>query len=191
MTTTKGRMSTRERMLWSAVALLQERGAHALTVDSVLAHSKAPRGSVYHHFPGGREQILLEATQLGSAFVSAMIDQVGSSPEALIDGMVAFWKDAMITSDFRTGCTVAAVAIDGHQASEEVTGAAREAFGTWIGQVRSTYARGGISPERAPQLASITLSMVEGALIQARIQRSVAPLDEAGACLKLLCQAQA
>lgn len=186
MATTTGGMSTRERMLWSAVALLQERGANALTVDAVLAHSKAPRGSVYHHFPGGREQILLEATRLGSTFVSAMIDQVSSSPEAMIDGMVAFWKDAMLRSDYRTGCTVAAVVIDGHQASDEVTAAAREAFATWAGQVRSTYVHGGVAPDRAPLLASMTLSMVEGALIQCRVQRSVAPMDEAAACLKLL-----
>lgn len=178
--------STRQRMLWSALALLQERGANALTVDAVLAHSKAPRGSVYHHFPGGRDQILAETTQLGSDFVSAMIDQVGSSPLDLIDGMAAFWKDAMVTSDYQTGCTVAAVVIDGHQASDEVNTIARDAFATWTDKVKDIYVRGGVSAERAPHLASITLSVMEGALIQARILHSLTPLDEAAASLRLL-----
>ncbi|BBH15719.1 TetR family transcriptional regulator [Nocardioides baekrokdamisoli] len=186
MTTTARGTSTRERMLWSALALLQERGANALTVDAVLAHSKTPRGSVYHHFPGGREQILAETTRLGSQFVSAMIDQTGSSPVDLIDGIAAFWKDAMLRSDYQTGCTVAAVVIDGHQASEEVDAIAQEAFATWTGQVHDTYVRAGIPSERASLLASITLSLVEGALIQARIRRSLSPLDEAASSLKLL-----
>lgn len=184
MTASASTMSTRERMLRSALALLQERGANALTVDAVLAHSMAPRGSVYHHFPRGRDQILEEATRRGSEFVSAMISRTGSSPVELIDGMTAFWKDAMLTSDFQAGCTVAAVVIDGHQASEEVNAIARSAFTTWTDHVRDIYVSGGIPVDRAALLASITLSMVEGALIQARILRSVTPLDEASASLK-------
>ena len=54
--------STRERMVVSTALLIREKGARATSIDDVLAHSGAPRGSVYHHFPGGREQLLREAT---------------------------------------------------------------------------------------------------------------------------------
>jgi TetR/AcrR family transcriptional repressor of lmrAB and yxaGH operons len=63
MTQPAGR--TRDRMLLSAVTLLRERGRNGVTLDAVLAHSGAPRGSIYHHFPGGRDQLVLEAAQLG------------------------------------------------------------------------------------------------------------------------------
>ena len=55
--------TTRARMLDSTALLLRERGVGGVTVDAVLAHSGAPRGSVYHHFPGGRNQLLLEALE--------------------------------------------------------------------------------------------------------------------------------
>lgn len=182
--TTKQVGKTRERMLWSAVALLQERGANALTVDAVLAHSGAPRGSVYHHFPGGKEQILAEATRLGGEFISAMIEQAGTAPEEAVDQFVDFWKRSMVDSDFNSGCPVAAVVIDGHRASEEVATIARDAFTAWTDAVRSAYVRGGLGDEVSGALASVTLSLVEGALIQARILRSLEPLDDAGAALK-------
>lgn len=60
------RSDSRERMVLSAAALLREHGASATSIDRVLAHSGAPRGSVYHHFPGGRAQLIDEAVTLAA-----------------------------------------------------------------------------------------------------------------------------
>lgn len=57
-TGTPRRGQTRPRMIESTIALLRERGAAGMTIDAVLEHSGAPRGSVYHHFPGGRRELL-------------------------------------------------------------------------------------------------------------------------------------
>jgi AcrR family transcriptional regulator len=61
-------------MILSAAALLREYGASATSIDQVLAHSGAPRGSVYHHFPGGRTQLIDEAVALAGDFIAGLID---------------------------------------------------------------------------------------------------------------------
>ena len=65
----------RERMITSTALLIREKGARATSIDDVLAHSGAPRGSVYHHFPGGRDQLLREATDFAGGYIAARIGQ--------------------------------------------------------------------------------------------------------------------
>ena len=81
------RGSTRARMLGSAVEVLRERGAAGVTIDEVLARSGAPRGSVYHHFPGGRRQILMEALQFAA-------DTIGDVVGAETSGRYGFNSNA-------------------------------------------------------------------------------------------------
>jgi len=69
--------TTRERMVISTALLVREQGARATSIDDVLAHSGAPRGSVYHHFPGGRQQLLSEAIDYAGEFVAARIETAG------------------------------------------------------------------------------------------------------------------
>lgn len=176
-------------MLESALALLRERGANALTVDAVLAHSGAPRGSVYHHFPGGREQILVEAARLGGDFITATVGQGGDTPDEIIDRIKAFWKQSLRDSEFTDGCPIAAIIVDGHQTSDEVSAIAREVFVSWTDRLRTAYARSGMSRATAATLASVTLSTIEGAVLQARVLKSVKPIDDAAKVLKQACRA--
>jgi AcrR family transcriptional regulator len=70
-------------MVLSAAALLREYGANATSIDRVLAHSGAPRGSVYHHFPGGRAQLIEEAVALAGAFISGLIETATRTDDPL------------------------------------------------------------------------------------------------------------
>ena len=75
-------------MIVSTSVLIRERGARATSLDDVLAHSGAPRGSVYHHFPGGREQLLREATEFASEYVARRLERVaGAGPLAAIEAL--------------------------------------------------------------------------------------------------------
>src|SRR3954452_23532078 len=104
---------TRERMVVSAALLMRERGARATSIDDVLAHAGAPRGSVYHHFPGGREQLVREATELASDFVAARLAAIGDDPLATLDTFV---------EHLRTGCPVVAVAVEDGTEAQTVAG---------------------------------------------------------------------
>ena len=78
LVTKRTRGSTRTAMLVSAAELLRERGVAGVTIDAVLARSGCPRGSVYHHFPRGRDQILSEALQFAGAKITTIIEHFPS-----------------------------------------------------------------------------------------------------------------
>src|SRR6185312_10593581 len=101
------RGSTRTNMLISAAEVLRERGAAGVTIDEVLARSGAPRGSVYYHFPEGRNQILTEALQYASDLVSDVIDDAATKGGMyLVRRFVSFWEDLLVESGFTAGCPV-------------------------------------------------------------------------------------
>src|ERR1700759_5371782 len=95
------RGDTRTRMLVSAAEVMRERGAAGVTIDEVLARSGAPRGSVYYHFPEGRNQILAEALRWAGDTIADSIDSAaerGALP--LVRGFSEFWERTLLESDF-------------------------------------------------------------------------------------------
>src|SRR3984957_7191859 len=106
------RGDTRTRMLISAAEVMRERGAAGVTIDEVLARSGAPRGSVYHHFPDGRNQILTEALQYAGEAITEVIDDAATNGGMyLVRQFVEFWEALLVESDFTAGCPVVAAAI--------------------------------------------------------------------------------
>src|SRR5436853_4302685 len=104
-------LSPRERMVVSAALLMRERGAHVTAISDVLEHSGAPRGSAYHHFPGGRTQLLCEAVDYAAEYTAARIAKAESSVAA-VDVIVDGFRALLIESDYRAGCPVVAVAVE-------------------------------------------------------------------------------
>lgn len=182
-TSQKNAVRTRDRMLLSAVALLRERGLNGVTLDAVLAHSGAPRGSIYHHFPGGRDQLVLEAARLGADFITGMIDEAGADVGLALDRFVEFWKSSLLESDFRAGCPVVAVVVDGREQSD-LDALATAAFARWNEGLVAMLTQHGASPEQAVPLASAAISAIEGAVILCRVQRSTEPLDHVAGLLR-------
>ena len=139
----KAEPGPRERMIVSTALLMRERGARATSLDAVLEHSGAPRGSVYHHFPGGREQLLREATDYAGEYVARRLERTAADdPLGALDGLLDEYRASLLASDFRAGCPVVAVAVesaeDGPDLREDVVGA----FDRWRQSVRARL-RGG------------------------------------------------
>lgn len=175
-------------MLNSAVELLRERGVAAVTVDAVLARSGAPRGSVYHHFPGGRSEIVLSAIRQAGDFISAGIDQtieLGDPAQAL-DGFVEFWKQSIIGTDYLAGCPIAAAAIDIRGDLPEAVALAANVFAEWDVKLRGLLVNSGVDPVRAARLATLVVAAVEGAVILCRTRRDTVPLDDVATELRPL-----
>ncbi|MER8058549.1 MULTISPECIES: TetR/AcrR family transcriptional regulator [unclassified Streptomyces] len=170
-------------MVLSAAALLREYGASGTSVDKVLAHSGAPRGSVYHHFPGGRAQLIDEAVAFAGDFVAELIDAAARAddPVAAVDAFFALWREQLMGSGFRAGCPVVAVAVE---TNDEAPGLARSAaavFGRWQQALAALFVRHGLTEERGRRLGSFVIAAVEGAVVMCRAERSTAPLDAAAA----------
>ncbi|KGI68458.1 TetR/AcrR family transcriptional regulator [Mycolicibacterium rufum] len=180
----------RERMVVSAALLIRERGAHSTAIADVLAHSGAPRGSAYHYFPGGRTQLLCEAVDYAAEYMIARLDAADSCLDALDELFRGYRKDLQ-RSDFRAGCPVVAVAVeagdpDRPDQSAPVLARAAAAFTRWRGAIATRMRADGIDEPRAEDLAVLTLSAFEGALVLARAARDVEPLDRVHAQLRSL-----
>lgn len=179
---------TRVRMLDAAAEVLRERGTGGFTLDAVLARSGAPRGSTYHHFPGGRDELLIAAVQHSAGYISHLIDKAAAAgdPGGLLDVLADFWRRSLLTSDFRTGCPVLAVAVDARSDLPEASTTVAAVFGSWQDSFAALLERTGASPERARRLAATMLAAVEGAIVLCRAARSTRPLDDVVLDLKEL-----
>lgn len=165
-------------MIVSTALLVRERGARATSLDAILAHSGAPRGSVYHHFPGGREQLLREATQYAGDFVARRLERdTGGDPLAPLDVLFDDYRRTLLASDFRAGCPVVAVAIESSQDGPDLRDCTRAAFERWREAIATALKRAGVQVTRADELAVHVLAAFEGAIILSRAYRDLEPLE--------------
>lgn len=182
---------TRDRMVDSAAVLLREHGTAATTIDAVLAHSHAPRGSVYHHFPGGRRELLAAAvTRSGDALTDRIrtYADTADSPAAILRRFASLWRSRLVATDFRAGCPLVAVAVD-HPADETaLADLARGIVDAWAEELRRGLVAQGVAPGRAATLAPLVLASVEGAVVLCRVEGSAAPLDAVVAELEPLLE---
>ena len=178
-------------MLLSAAGLLRERGAAGVTIDAVLARSGAPRGSVYHHFPEGRSQILREALQFAGDEITATIDAAaGDSGTALLHQFVDMWRDALIASDYTAGCPVLAAAIGSGDDEQQLASLASDIFARWRDAAKQAYVRDGFEPAEASALADTAIAAMEGAVVLCRTTRSLEPLNDVAHQLEFLIKAR-
>ncbi len=148
-TAKRSRGSTRHNMLVSAAEVMRERGAAGVTIDEVLARSGAPRGSVYHHFPEGRNQILAEALRCAGDAITAGIDAAAEKGAGYLVGeFVDFWERLLTDSDFAAGCPVVAAAIGWTQEEPQLTAVASDIFGRWRDALAGAFAPTASTPPR-------------------------------------------
>ena len=176
-------MSTdsRENMIRATVDLLRERGYAGTSLGDILARSGGPRGSIYHHFPGGKQELVTEALRRYAAGIRrrlAAVAETGSGVD-LVRALLGAMRDGLRASDYAVGCAVAGVVLDlAPDAKQSLLTPAAEALDGWLDVIAGALIRDGHSKQRAHRLATLVLAAFEGAIILARAQRSTAPLDE-------------
>ncbi|OKH72275.1 TetR family transcriptional regulator [Mycobacterium sp. SWH-M3] len=185
------RGSTRTRMLVSAVEVLRERGAAGVTIDEVLTRSGAPRGSVYHHFPGGRHQILTEALLFAGDSIGSLIDESAQDGGlALVRRFVTFWENLLADSDYTAGCPVVAAAIGAADDEPQLSSIAGDIFGRWRESLGRAFAADGFEESDAESLAVMCISALEGAVVLCRSSRSTNALREVALQLEFLIKSR-
>jgi len=161
----KERTDTRASMVRGAASLIRTRGVNATSFSDVLAESGAPRGSIYHHFPKGKDQLAGDAIRWTSERVLAHQRECrATTPGGVLDCFVDMWRQVVLTSDGAAGCVVAGVAID------------------TTADDRATI----VPARRASRIAVATVAGMEGALILCRAEGSSASLETVAAELKRL-----
>jgi AcrR family transcriptional regulator len=174
-------------MIQSAALLFRERGVEGTAFADVLEHSGAPRGSVYHHFPGGKLELAEEATQWAGDFMSAGLAAAleHNDPITALDTFAELWTGILEQSDYAAGCPIVAAALEGNRAPAARARAA-DAFQNWEQLLADAFARNDLDPERARAIATLVIAAFEGAVVLARAQQSTEPLTRVANELRTL-----
>lgn len=169
---------TRQKMVESAAVLFRERGVQGTSFSDVLAHSGAPRGSIYHHFRGGKTQLAEETTQwAGELILAQTIEALAASdPVAAIASSRRWWTKILRASDYEAGCVIVAATLEGER-EPSVRAVAAEAFTKWEYVLTDALRKHDVPATRARALATLLIAAIEGAVVLSRAQRTTKPLD--------------
>ena len=176
-----GPVGHRDRIVYETAQQLRRAGVTATGLRQVVAEAGAPRGSLQHYFPGGKDQLVTEALQWSGSWAA---DRVGRhlagmrrpSPSRLFTAMVDDWDDDLRGRDFERGCPVAGAVVDCADTNPEVRQAASAALETWRRPITDALVTMGRTRRRAETLSTLMLCALEGAIVLARAQRDTAPL---------------
>ena len=183
---------SRSRMVRSAAALIRTRGASATSFSEVLADSGAPRGSIYHHFPDGKQQLEAAAIRWTSDRVLAHQRKCAATTAAgVLECFIDMWRQVVLASAGAAGCVVAGVAIDTDAGEPGLIDVVRETFRSWTGLLTEQLEAFGVPPGRAQPIALATVAGMEGALILCRSEGGPAPLETVATELLRLVQLEA
>jgi TetR/AcrR family transcriptional repressor of lmrAB and yxaGH operons len=179
--------------------LLRRRGYHGAGLNEVVAESGAPRGSVYHHYPQGKDAIGAAAVRLvGSGVLRALgggahggdtPHAAGRTPREALGVIAAQLSGWLQRSGFDEGCPVVGAALALGPDTPLTREACAEAFAGWVEALAAVYGDGGIDAARAVPLARLSISALEGAVGLCRAQRSIEPMREVAAELGALLDA--
>jgi AcrR family transcriptional regulator len=175
----------RQKMIESAAVLFRERGVHGTSFADVVQHSGAPRGSIYHHFQGGKAQLAEEATRWAGEFIvaGAVAAVQDDDPAGAIETFRRQWTAILRRSDFRAGCVIVAAALEGDR-EPPAREAAGQAFAAWEKVLAGALRRRDVPTARAASIATLVISAIEGAIVLARAQRTTRPLERVTAELQ-------
>jgi AcrR family transcriptional regulator len=166
----------KQRMIREAALALARKGLQRASFAEVLEASGAPRGSLYHHFPGGKAELVLEALGAASERVTQALDAVAGKPAPEVaEAFFAIWRKVLAFTDFGGGCAVAAVTVAAETPAQ--IDAAAAIFRAWRERLAARLAEGGVDAGDAARLAATLVSAAEGAVVLARAERAFEPFD--------------
>jgi TetR/AcrR family transcriptional repressor of lmrAB and yxaGH operons len=166
----------KQRMIERAAVLLAMKGLQGTSFSEVLEASGAPRGSLYHHFPGGKEELVLAALQVASERAMEVLNRLEGRPATdIAQTFFALWRTVLGKSNFQAGCSVVAVTVaaDAPALLERTA----DIFRAWRTRLAELLAKGGIPAEQAGTLSAMLIAASEGAVILSRAEQSFEPFD--------------
>jgi TetR/AcrR family transcriptional repressor of lmrAB and yxaGH operons len=173
-------MPARDRLIVGAVELMRRNGVAGTGLNQLLELSKTARRSLYLNFPGGKAELIADATVASGQLITSTIERLAADvePVAAVQAFIALWRDTLTRSDFTSGCPVVAAAL-GRSEAPEAADIAGEVFTEWERGITSHLESRDVSPDEASQLATLTIAAIEGAVIMSMATKSDAPMQRA------------
>jgi TetR/AcrR family transcriptional repressor of lmrAB and yxaGH operons len=164
-------------MVTTTAKLLRRQGYHGTGLNQIVAEAEAPKGSLYFHFPGGKEQLVAEAISASAAYLDAALlaCERGTAAESL-DAYLAEAASVLDRTDFADGCPIATVVLEVGPTSTLIGNACADAVELLLTRVAGWLERDGFSATAARQRAQLVYAAMEGTLMFAKALRSVEPL---------------
>jgi AcrR family transcriptional regulator len=175
--------TTKDRIIDSSAELFRRQGYAGTGVKQIVAAANAPFGSLYHFFPGGKEQLGAETIRSsGRLYVQLFATIAAQAPDVLsaVGDFFAGAAETLRETDYADACPIATVALEVASTSEPLREATAEVFDSWIAGATEYFAAAGIRRGEARELAFTMLSLLEGAFIFCRAMRTTEPLQVAG-----------
>jgi AcrR family transcriptional regulator len=175
--------TTRDRLVETSAELFRRQGYSATGVKQIVTTAQAPFASLYHFFPGGKEELGAEAIRASGALYELLIPAVFDPAPDLVTGVRSFFAGAaehLEATDYADACPIATIALETSSSSEPLRQACAEVFERWITAGAALHEDEGLSDEQARELTVAMLAALEGAFVLARALRSTEPLHIAG-----------
>ena len=172
----------RKPIIDAAVTLFRRQGYGGTGLDDIVDGSGAPKGSIYHYFPAGKSSIAAAAVEEAGRRVAETITRLAGETRStgeLLKAHARLLAGWMRKSGFRDGCPITTVLLELAPGDRAVTQAGRDAYAARHQILAAKLIADGFSPVRAERLAGLCVSAIQGALIQARVERSGAPIETA------------
>ena len=163
----------------TAMRLFRQQGYASTGLQQIIAESGAPKGSLYHYFPAGKEALGAAVIEMAGGLIAEMLTAVAArspEPNAFLLGYCKVMAGWMKESGFRSGCPIATTLLENAPQSPAITAAGRHAIDGWIAIVAGVLSHGGMERREARNHAQLIIAAMEGALILARIRRSTRPI---------------
>ncbi|MFF2145968.1 TetR/AcrR family transcriptional regulator [Kitasatospora sp. NPDC058190] len=173
---------TRARLIAGTRELIEEQGYFGTGLNQVLAATGAPRGSLYFHFPGGKDQLVAAALVQAGQEVADLLTTLaaeGADAAALTQRLTEVFAERLARSDYTKGCPIATVALEVAGTNEPLRAVCAQVYESWQHILAEQLAAGGFRPAEASTAAGQALALMEGAVLLASVRRSREPLDDA------------
>jgi AcrR family transcriptional regulator len=180
------RVPTRERIVLAAADLYRRHGYTGTGMKQVASDAEAPFGSIYHFFPGGKEQLGEEVIRRAGGMYALLLPAVFDPAPDPVTGVRTFFTLAgehLRASGWQDACPIATVALEVSSTSEPMREACAEVFSGWVEAGTERFTAEGLEPEQARAFTLAIVAALEGAFVLARALRSTEPLDAAGEAL--------
>jgi TetR/AcrR family transcriptional repressor of lmrAB and yxaGH operons len=186
---------TRDRLVRTTSRLLRKQGYGATGLNQVMAEAQAPKGSMYFHFPGGKEELAAAAVEYFSERVMRVLEEGLDRADTVAEAVAAFFDnyiEHIERTDFAEGCAVASVALDAAAAHDALATATGRELRRWIDRFAEALEAEGRSAAEAHGLATLIVAAIEGTIVIGKGERSTEPLVAVQAVLRdLLAPADA
>ncbi|MFF6949230.1 TetR/AcrR family transcriptional regulator [Streptomyces iakyrus] len=174
---------TRERIVRTASRLMQRQGYEGTGIKQISREAGATLGSVYHFFPGGKQELGAAAVRLGDEEFTELLRETLDAepePEKALPALAASLAEGLRDSDWLDGCPVTSTVVGTASGAPGIQQAAAEAFARWRSVVAESLVATGFAAPDAEDLSHTVIATLEGAELASQVARSEAPLEAAG-----------